>query len=243
MSIFDFFKKRDAKRTPLTFESNGRFEIVFCAGEEALVVLGKLRAEGRGAGFTAILLGGEDSVGHLAENQVSLEQPIEEVLRRSMSVDTNEWLKKQYAADEDYYSAVEGTWPQKAVETGSICAHLDLQTQKPKEKVGVAKMATPRNWEAPAFVGMGGWNACPESEVLTAFAKRWNEAYGAEIVSITHDTMEFSVSRPPSNRVAAMMLAKEHCAFCNDIVDQGVGTISDLAATLLKADYWFFWWD
>jgi len=40
-----------------------------------------------------------------------------------------------------------------------------------------------------------------------------------------------------------MELAKEQYIFCNDIVDQGVGTVSALAATLLDSNYWYFWWD
>ena len=63
------------------------------------------------------------------------------------------------------------------------------------------------------------------------------------MVSITRDVIEFAVKNPPKTREAAMELAKEQYIFCNDIVDQGVGTVSALAATLLDSNYWYFWWD
>jgi hypothetical protein len=40
-----------------------------------------------------------------------------------------------------------------------------------------------------------------------------------------------------------ILLAKEQYAYCADIVEQGVGTIEALAATLLNGHIWFFWWD
>jgi hypothetical protein len=32
-------------------------------------------------------------------------------------------------------------------------------------------------------------------------------------------------------------------AYCNDIIDQGVGSYPALAAELMARDWWFFWWD
>jgi hypothetical protein len=40
-----------------------------------------------------------------------------------------------------------------------------------------------------------------------------------------------------------MALAWEQYWYCLDIVDQGVGSVSALAATLLNSTYWYFWWD
>lgn len=90
---------------------------------------------------------------------------------------------------------------------------------------------------------MGGWNDCPDSSVLTAFAKRWHASFGAEVVSITRDVMEFTVANPPTTREAASKLAMEQYIFCPDIVEQGVGDVVTLAATLQNSSYWYFWWD
>ncbi len=65
--------------------------------------------------------------------------------------------------------------------------------------------------------------------------RTWEERFGTEIVCVGHDTLEFEVTRSPVTR--------EQYLYCPDIVDQGVGDVLPLAATLLGASKWFFWWD
>jgi hypothetical protein len=179
----------------------------------------------------------------LAENREFSKTSTEENLRLAAEVNVEEWLKKQVAADPECFQAEVGDWPTEIPDAGSVSAHLEVVSRKPKKVACLAKIPTSRNWEAPAYIGMGGWNACPDSAVLTAFAKCWHERYGAEVVSITHDVMEFVVTKPPTTKEAALELAREQYVFCSDIVDQGVGDVATLAATLLNSNYWYFWWD
>jgi len=102
---------------------------------------------------------------------------------------------------------------------------------------------TPRGWEAPAFLNFGGWNACPQPAEHCAVLAYWKGRYGAEVASMTRDVIELEVARPPASRDEAMALALEQFDYCEDIVDQGVGTISNLAADLLAGSPWYFWWD
>jgi len=253
MGFFDRFKRPDKPKeptptvdqpvAPLVFQSAGSFEFASCPGEHALQHLEKLRAEGRSTGFTVILLGGKDDAEGLAENREFSKTSTEECLRLAAGVDVEKWLKEQVEGDPECFQAETGDWPSEVPDAGGISAHLEVLSRKPKKAAYLAKIPTARNWEAPAYIGMGGWNACPYSAVLTAFAKRWHERYGAEIVSITHDVMEFTVTKPPTSKEAALELAKEQYIFCSDIVDQGVGDVSTLAATLLNSRYWYFWWD
>ena len=252
MGLFDRFKKRDKPQAnlsavqpdvPLEFQSSGDFEIASCPGEYALKHLEQLRSEGQSAGFTTILLGGKDDADGLAENRDFSNTSTQEYLRLATEVNVEEWLKKQVEADPECFQAEAGDWPSEVPEAGSISAHLEVLSRKPKKAAYLAKIPASRNWEAPAYIGMGGWNACPDAAVLTAFAKRWHERYGAEVVSITHDVMEFTVTKPPTTKEAALELAKEQYVICSDIVDQGVGDVSALAAALLNSNYWYFWWD
>jgi hypothetical protein len=48
---------------------------------------------------------------------------------------------------------------------------------------------------------------------------------------------------PTTDKKVAMQLAREHHAYCYDIVEQGVGTTAKLASSLLESRYWYFWWD
>ncbi len=253
MGFFDRLKKQDKHQdpapeaaqpdAPLTFQLSGSFEIAFCPGEHALRQLDRLRSEGRNAGFTVIMLGGKEDVDGLVENRECSKICAEDYLRLAANVDVQEWLKQQVEADPECYQSEPGAWPLEVPDAGKISARWEVLSQKPKRAAYLAKIPTPRNWEASAYIGMGGWNACPDAAVLTAFSNRWYERYGAEVVSITHDVMEFSVARPPVSKEAAVELAKEQYIFCSDIVDQGVGDVSTLAATLLNSKYWYFWWD
>ena len=249
MGFFDRFRKQDKPAetippdAPLVFQASGDFEIASCHGEYALQHLDQLRREGRTVGFSAILLGGEEDATGLAENRELSKTSTKEYLRLADEVKVEEWLKQRVEEDPECYQTEAGDWPSQAPESGSITAHADIVSKKPKPVVYLAKIPTPRNWEVPAYIGMGGWNACPDASVLTAFAARWHERYGAEVVSITRDTIEFVVKNPPTTKEAALELAREQYLFCSDIVDQGVGNVASLAATLLNSGYWFFWWD
>jgi hypothetical protein len=97
--------------------------------------------------------------------------------------------------------------------------------------------------DVPAVVGFGDWNECPAPEFHVALHRRWQERYGAELVGMSSDVIEMRVARPPRSRDDAMALAQEQYAYCDDIVHQGVESLSALAATLLEGTVWFFWWD
>jgi hypothetical protein len=54
---------------------------------------------------------------------------------------------------------------------------------------------------------------------------------------------DLSVARRPATRDEALELARAQHVYCNDIIDQGVGSYRALAAGLMASDWWFFWWD
>lgn len=247
MSPFDRIKKRtkspEAAPGDLVFRAEASFEIASCSGESALGHLDRLREEGRRSGFTAILLGGEDEAVMLAENRECHATSPEKYLRQAAKLDVDRWLKEEVGQNPEEYFWEMGEWPKKTPKGHSISAHLDVLSRRPLEVVSIAKIPTSENWKAPAYIGMGGWNACLDAGILTALAKRWHERFGAEIVSITHDVMEFSVKNPPTAKEQAIELAKEQYTVCSDIVSQGVETISNLAAILQHSNYWYFWWD
>lgn len=95
----------------------------------------------------------------------------------------------------------------------------------------------------PAFTRFGGWNECPPPTVHCAAMRYWQKEYGAEICSMRFDTIECTVSAPPSTREAARQLAWQLYWYCGDIVEYGGQAISRLAAELIDSNYWFFWWD
>lgn len=127
--------------------------------------------------------------------------------------------------------------------SGSITLHKEIRSGKIKPKVylGLAKIEQP--WHLPAAIHFGGWNACPSADEHCALHRSWQERFGAEITGMSGDVVECVVRKPPRDRKAALDVAWEQYWYCNDIVDQGCESISNLAATLLNSPYWYFWWD
>jgi hypothetical protein len=119
----------------------------------------------------------------------------------------------------------------------------DYTRLKPLRSVRLALVPTTSSWEVPAYLKFGDWNDCPSPEEHVAVLKHWNTQYGAQVVGLTHDVLEVGVTRPPNSKLSAFNLAREQYGYCADIVDQGDGGLLDLAATLLDASVWYFWWD
>lgn len=136
-----------------------------------------------------------------------------------------------------------GPWPKTPKPLSNWSIPYDVLTRVPLPEVLVGLVPTETSWHVPAILRFGNWNECPPPEEHVALMKHWHERFGAELVGMTHDVVEMLVSRPPQDRAAAIELAKQQYDYCGDIVDQGVGSIEGLAAGLLKASVWYFWWD
>ncbi|CAN0604758.1 unnamed protein product, partial [Ectocarpus sp. 12 AP-2014] len=67
--------------------------------------------------------------------------------------------------------------------------------------------------------------------------------FGAVPVVIQSDVVEMYIADPPTGRDSSRTLAQQQYIYSNDIVDQGVGDLSSLAALLDQGKFWYFWWD
>jgi hypothetical protein len=79
-----------------------------------------------------------------------------------------------------------------------------------------------------------------------AVFRYWFEKYGAVPALVTYDVWELALSNPPLTDEEAELLAKEHFAFCYDIImqaNEGFDTIRARASCLKGSRSWYFWWD
>ncbi|MDZ4842199.1 MAG: DUF4253 domain-containing protein [Hyphomicrobium aestuarii] len=120
---------------------------------------------------------------------------------------------------------------------------IDHRTGVAKPEVVIGLIPSPDAFEAAAHLGYGGFGSCPVPEVHVGFARDWQRRYGARVVAITPDVIEFQVARPVASREDALALAWVHYRYCPDLVTHLVGSIEGLAATLNGARYWHFWWE
>ena len=106
----------------------------------------------------------------------------------------------------------------------------------------IAKIPVTDPWEVFAWYPFGGFNDCPEPEEMYWTAKYWYKKYKAVPILMTHDTLGFFAPRV-EDKNAAMELAMEQFAFCEDGVFRNFETIGRLADSLTKSETWQFRWD
>jgi hypothetical protein len=167
----------------------------------------------------------------------------QEVLDAAALMKPSEWFAthEEDLKSSDDYEIPRDEWPDSSPHTELL--GLRDHREKWYADVYIVLLPTREPWMACAFIGWGGWNACPNPEEHTALLRYWHQKYGAEPMLLSLDVLEARVSKPPTTRDAAMVLAREHFLYCGDIVEQGVGSLDALGATLLNGRFWFFWWD
>jgi len=223
-----------------------QFTALKISGGDAIRILNEHRLRFPVTGQYPFLIGDHTELERVKEADEINNQDSDDIMEASLNFNLTDWMsRRRNEAAEDGFSPREllGKWPNEVTDQGSIGIHKDVLTGKIKPEVYLGLARIERPWYLPAILKFGGWNDCPEPEVHCAFHRHWNEKYGAEITGMSGDIVECSVKKPPIDREAAIALAWEQYWYCSDIVEQGCGSVSNLAATLLHSPYWFFWWD
>lgn len=220
-----------------------QMERIEVSGENAIEELERLQHEFSTSGEWPILLGDEEELDRIEEGLADTSETPIEILDASNDVDAESWFADRVLEDPDLYECEDGDWPEEEPEETGIVTHLNLSLGKPKKKVFVALIPVEQSYEAFAHLNWGGWNDCPIPQDQCAIHRYWKEKYGSEVVSITGDVVQCVVANPPRDQEEALALAREQYLYCYDIVEQGTGTIAALAASLINAKTWYFWWD
>jgi hypothetical protein len=223
-------------------------ELTTCkiAGGDAVRLLHEHRSRYSASGQYPFLIGDADDMELLMEVSEDNEDEPGAIIQRSLEISTRDWIarrRKDAEVDELSVDELTGEWPGEISEKGSVGLHKDVLTGKILPDVCLGLAAVEKPWHLPAILKYGGWNECPEPEVHCAFHRQWLDRYGAEITGMSGSVIECVVSKPPSDREAATVLAWEQYWYCSDIVEQGCESVANLAATLLNSPYWYFWWD
>jgi len=212
-------------------------------GKDAEVTWRKLRQSSPGLGYWPVIFGEPKNLERVCEifGTADAEDP-GETLRLASEADVQKFF--QGRAQEFSGEGCHGDWP-KNVEgmPHFTIPRKILEPGKFHERVVIGLVPAGHSWEVPAVLSFGGWNDCPYSRDQVIALRYWNEIYGAELVGLTGDVMELETARRPSTKEEALKLAHEQYWFCYDIVEQGVGTIENLAGGLTASNIWYFWWD
>lgn len=232
------------------------YPLTIVRGDSALAEYERLRASGDGS---PIVIGGPSELAmvfEFYELRLEHEPSTEILLERAGELQFPASLKAQIAREtelfkrenpdieieEEFPEEMIGEWPDQIDgDSFALTAAYDVISGQPWPRTHIALIPT-KDWtEIPAYLRAGGWNAVPDSANLVAALRSWRDRYGAELVSLTNDTMDFRVQRTPTSREEALELAREHYLFCSDSL--GEMTLRERAALLIENDWWFFWWD
>jgi hypothetical protein len=235
----------DTQRSPVY-----RFSV---PGKGAIEAWQSLRQAMPAAGYWPVVLGDEESVQILSEGLAAITEPsydVAQALRKAEVFNLARW-RASYGIDGDTCVTDEdrkerrGSWDdaRNAEPQTRFTAHTTSWSGKPHPHVWMGLIPAAHSWEVPAIVGFGHWNACPEPHIHAGLHRRWLNDFGAELVCMRFDVLEFQVARPPATREAAYDLAELQYEYCDDIVSQGCETVRSLANSLLNGRIWYFWWD
>jgi hypothetical protein len=242
--IFDLFNRKPKNSVTVKQEPEIKlpFDYMIVPGEKAVETCLRIR-EDASKSVTPVIMGGKDKMNLLLDNLDADKRSPEAVIAESEGFMIDEFIQSRTSEDPEFYQEVRGKWPLVPVQPGYLTAHTDVLSGKPLKEVCLGLVPTNSSYEVPAYLKYGGWNECPSAEEHVGILRYWHDKYGAEIIAITGDVIECTVTNPPRTKEEALALAHEQFIYCTDIVTQGVETIDALAATLLNSNYWYFWWD
>ncbi len=108
----------------------------------------------------------------------------------------------------------------------------------------IALVAAGRPADVLAVIGWGGLVNQPGSPLLplTAVLRSWEDRFGARLIDVGYDTLRLLVDRPPRTVEAAQRVAAEQVVLADDCIDEG-RDVPGIAARLVNALIWTFWWD
>jgi len=219
------------------------YPVVTVDGARALEEWTRLRETGKG---WPVVLGNDEDLEQVAEMLSSdfRQRSPETILKAAALLRFPEDLTALRLKEEGELPKAEvGDWPESRAVEPELAVAEDVLTGKPFSKVHIALVPAAQPWEVPAYLSWGGWNENPAPEYHVAALKSWYERYGAEPVGMSGDVINLRIARPVASREEALAVAREQYLYCYDIVDQGTGTLSVLAAGIQNGRWWYFWWD
>jgi hypothetical protein len=194
-----------------------------------------LRAVTERSGYYPVVVADYDLLSELSDESPTTR----ESLAAAAELDAAQCLEERVSENEELLQqgATPGVEP-----LNRFIVPFEITSGEPRDDVHVVLLPTTVPWHAAAHLGFCAVNYDLNPEHHAAVHRRWYEQYGAELVTASGDVLEFAVARPPA-KSNALALAREQYGYCPDIVEQGLGTLENLASSLAESSVWFFWRD
>ena len=99
-----------------------------------------------------------------------------EIIIRTLS----EWPRRDETVNPaDVAEVINQPWPEPPHQS------TDLSCAASSDMVLIVLIPTVRPWEAAAYLGFGGFNACPAPWVHVAYAHEWSARFGVRMVGLS----------------------------------------------------------
>ncbi len=122
----------------------------------------------------------------------------------------------------------------------------ELTERALRQYTGDARIGlVPAGRPADVLTRLGWGGACNNraSAEISAVLRSWEDRFGARLLEVGFADIRLLVSRPPQTLEAALPVAAEHVAFCDEAASRGLNWVSGIAAALVSNPFWDFWWD
>lgn len=95
----------------------------------------------------------------------------------------------------------------------------------------------------PAILSLGEFNNCPSSDIHIALIQKLEKEAGAQLMSLTSDTVELHLTKLPKNQKTLAELSIINYLWASDVVSQGTESVPALAEAMQESETMFLWWD
>lgn len=114
--------------------------------------------------------------------------------------------------------------------------------QSKQEETVTVNFRTSNSYEVFSMMGSlwGAWNDCPDWRTMGRISKEWYEKYGAEIIKISHDSLEFQCNRKLVAKEVEQLMA-EMAEFAPNSMD--IADYDTIKGMLMIEGRFILWWD
>lgn len=219
---------------------------------DAELARGRLRVLAGRVGHWPVILGSPEEVRRLRERAIGGSRI--EILREAAALDVEEWFRSRRERAVAWHEALfdrrerarEGDRDREGLPAPVESISPPRPATVREGKVALALIpGDPEGLAVAAALGFGGSEGdCPPPPVHSRIWRDWRSAFGAEIVSLSADRVEFVVARPPTDLVEARALATRHWLYCPSRIAEtdADGALDRLASLLLRNPRWRFRW-
>jgi Domain of unknown function (DUF4253) len=111
----------------------------------------------------------------------------------------------------------------------------------PPARIGLVPAGRPA--DVLSHIGWtGGTNRYETPLQITAVLRSWEDRFGARLLEVGFASVRLLVQRPPRTLEAAERIAAEQYGFADEF-GRAARSVSAIAASLVNAPFWYFWWD